>query len=305
MLSIGIIKLNDIKINSSKTNIKEQIEDIIYDDDIFKLHKVKSNQELQEYAHFTLNPDKKLTVTQHNFYEKRDYFYSAFYVDYLDIEDKENVKNINSFGSCIVSSVAVSDLYIVKNKLTYEIKENNVKTNFEYVDFEMYELIDVLTNLFHLDGVSINEDGEMKEYKYTENPMICLKNIQDYIYHEYEIYTKVLMVIVNTKENNNKLNEKATLIAGHPVRGSVYFALMNKAQSATEQYVPYFNLTIPMLNNILAIRSRDINITTNHTQSEYDYINFEKLLELDVEKHSSKTPKNATKIVGVLLNIKE
>jgi hypothetical protein len=80
MLSIGIIKLNDIKINSSKTNIKEQIEDIIYDDDIFKLHKVKSNQELQEYAHYTLNPDKKLTVTQHNFYEKRDYFYSAFYV---------------------------------------------------------------------------------------------------------------------------------------------------------------------------------------------------------------------------------
>jgi acetyl-CoA acetyltransferase len=81
--------------------------------------------------------------------------------------------------------------------------------------------------------------------------------------------------------------------------------VMNKAQSATEQYVPYFNLTIPMLNNILAIRSRDINITTNHTQNEYDYINFEKLLELDVEKHSSKTPKDATKIVGVLLNIKE
>jgi len=311
MLSIGIIKMNDIKINSSKSNIKEQIEDIIEDDSIFKIHKVKSAQEIQEFAHFTLNPDKKFAVTQHNFYEKKNYFYSAFYVDYEDTPDPQNEENqknakLNIFGSCIVAGMVVSDLYIVKNKLTYTINDNNkIKADYEYTNFELYELIDVLTNLFYLNGVCINENGEMKQYKYTENPLISLNNIHEYIYHEYEIYTKILMVIVNTTEKDNKLNEKATLIAGHPVRGTVYFGLYNKSQSITEKYSPYINLSIEMLNNILSIRSRDINLTINHTQGDNEYINFEKLLELEEARHSTKSINDPAKFIGTLLNIKE
>jgi len=186
-ITIGIIKLNDISINLTKTNIKEQIENIIEDD--FDIHTVKTPQEVYEYIYPLLSPNKDKEILQYNFYENKDFFYSGFFVE------SNNTKNI--FGSEIMSKNVTSNLYIVKHKLKYE---SNI--SFEYTNFEFFEIIDILTSMYFHQGIKILEDGSLIPYNYTQNPLIHFENIQDYIFHEFEVYTKVMMVIVNTKSQN-------------------------------------------------------------------------------------------------------
>jgi hypothetical protein len=146
-ITIGIIKLNDISINLTKTNIKEQIENIIEDDDNFDIHTVKTPQEVYEYIYPLLSPKKDKEILQYNFYENKDFFYSGFFVE------SNNTKNI--FGSEIMSKNVTSNLYIVKHKLKYE---SNISFEYSLNNSSVAKGLASISNI-HLNRLSLSYIG--------------------------------------------------------------------------------------------------------------------------------------------------
>jgi hypothetical protein len=122
-----------------------------------------------------------------------------------------------------------------------------------------------------------------------------------YVYHEYEIYTHVLMIIADTREINTKINIIGSFLAGNPVNGTIFIAMYKKPEY--NENPPYISLMIETLNNILSIRRRSTNLTTGMSRSEREYINFEKLLELENLKHIDKPLLDISQITGPLLNL--
>jgi hypothetical protein len=230
--------------------------------------------------------------------------------DKKKIEETRKKIKMNILGSQLSNQNVASALVIIKNNLTYEIKDNNVKTISKPTSIESTnELIDILTSVILKDGVVIKQDGTMQPYQYITNPLehliLTVPNYENiYRYHEYEIYTHVLIIIVNTTIETNKenLNKNATYLAGKPTFGDVFIGMYKKPDYNEAQ--PYSSISIPLLNKIINIRSKSTQITTNKTNAEHEYINFEKLLELDIDKHKNHATINIDTIDGVSLNIK-
>ena len=124
---------------------------------------------------------------------------------------------------------------------------------------------------------------------------------KNYVCHEYEVYTYIMIVIAGIREINEPLNEKATLLAGKPVNGNVCVAMYKKPEY--NEQPPYVGLSISTLENILKIRQKSSSLTTNMEKSHSDYVNFEKILELEYVKHGDIPGLNAVNISGELLNI--
>jgi hypothetical protein len=123
---------------------------------------------------------------------------------------------------------------------------------------------------------------------------------QNYVYHEYEVYTYIMMIVADTRQVTGPLNHQATLLAGNPVNGDVYVAIYRKPEYNEDP--PYMSLRLDVLCSILEIRKRSPTLTTGMQRSEREYVNFEKILELEIKKHESKPIRLATEIQGKLLN---
>jgi hypothetical protein len=122
-----------------------------------------------------------------------------------------------------------------------------------------------------------------------------------YVYHEYEIYTHVMIIIVDVRTTNT-LNKIATYLAGRPVHGTVFIAMYRKPEY--DEHPPYVSITQDILKQILSIRKKCTSLTTGVQRSDKEYINFEKLLELEINKHKELEDVDISKITGDSLNAK-
>lgn len=322
-----IVNLTNDRIDCDKINIREQIDDIFIDPDIIQFKEFSDEQSMYNLIYNSLgHPNKGVTAC--NIWENSEFLYAGYFIDLVDLIDTNNMVTdndneetlinkikeeqkkfkLNVFGSQITSQHVASTLVIIKNKLSYTITDNNVKTVIQPITISSArEMIDLLESIFVKDGVVIKTDGSMQSYSYIMNP---LENIMltdpnyslNYIYHEYEVYTHIMMIFVDVRENNKVLNEIATLLAGKPVYGDVLVALYRKPEY--DEHPPYSSLSINKLHSILNIRKRSPTLTTGLNRSEREYINFEKLLALENSKHIEKPIMTIEEIKGESLNIK-
>jgi hypothetical protein len=314
-----ILYLTDDIINTDNTNIREQITDIIEDPDNFGTISFSNHNNMIENISKTLNGSKGVTVC--NLWESRDVIYAGYYVDVVDLmnmtetdekkkEDLRKKIKLNLFGSQISGNNVASAMVIIKKSLTYEISNNNVKTNAIPVSIESVdELINIFESVIVKDGAIVKTDGSMQTYKYIANPlehfMLTVPNHADiYRYHEYEIYTHVIIIIVDTTVEPTKenLNRKGTQLSGKPTYGDIFIGMYKKPEYTVNP--PYIGLPIPLLNKILNIRSRSIDLTINKTNSNHEYINFEKLLDIEIKKYKNMSIIDADMISGDMLNLK-
>lgn len=299
-MSLAVFIKTDDQIDFDRINIREQIEDIMEDPNKFKFLDYKNDNEMYSIIYNYLDEAKGVTAC--GIWEDMNNIFIAYFVDVAECTDKK----INIIGSQFTSQHVVSNLIIVKNKLSYEINNNNVKTIMRSDTFTRLELLDMFDDLFLKTCIVINTSGEMGSFKYIMNPLehlMMTDNEYDkhYIYHEYEIYTHVMMIIVDIREINGQLNGMATLLAGKPVNGTVFVALYKKPEY--NENPPYVSLSIEVLNTILEIRSKSQIFTTGMIASQQEYVNFQKLLDLEKNKHSNKPSMKATEIKGELLNM--
>jgi hypothetical protein len=314
-MNAAILFMTDQQIDCNKTNIREQIEDILDDSDNFKMTQYTDNDNLFMLIHNTLSTEKTLNVTVCNVWENIGSLYEGYFVDIAEIENQDNQQDnknkdtkirLNEFSSQITSQHVTGALVIVKRSLEYLITENNVKTTTKPCSFSYNELLDILESKFIKNGIMIDVDGSIKSYKYIMNPIEHLiltdsDYSKNYVYHEYEVYTHVMVIFAKVNALDEKINEKASLLAGAPVNGSVHVVLYKKPEY--NESPPYVSLDPSLLESIFAIRSRGPSLTTGMEKSNGEYINFEKILDLETKKHANKPIIRVDEITGECLNV--
>lgn len=322
-----ILRLTDDRIDCDKTNIREQIEDILDDPNNVQFKEFTDENSMFNLIYTALGKHR-VGVTASNIWENKDFLYAGYFIDMIDMidhnsvhnEDEEimlkNLKeaqkkiNVHMFGSQITSQHVVSNLVIIKQKLSYTINDNNIKTKTTPMTINsLAEIINIFELLFKKEGLVIKTDGSIHSYTYIMNPIEHLMLTDNdyekhYVYHEYEVYTHVIMIVADTREINGGLNETATLLAGNPVNGDVFVALYRKPEY--NENPPYISLNKDRLSDILAIRQKSASLTTNfnNVSTEKEYINFEKLLELEKKKHEHLSTLSVSEMKGQLLNVK-
>jgi len=296
-----IINHFDGYVDYEKLNIKEQLDEIFDDDDNVSLDTCDQTSIFEMINKYV---DCKINVSVFNIWENKDYLYNAYYNDARDVANSK----INNFASQITGQPVTGKLVIIKHKLTYTIVKNNIKTDTTLDSIShISELVNVCYTIMHKDGIVITPDGVLNTYKYIINPIDYIiatdrDYTKHYVYHEYEIYTYILLIFADTRETEGKLNEKGTLLAGHPVNGPIHVALYKKP--LYNEQPPYASLSIDTLNMILNLRSKSPELTTGLTQTEKEYINFENLLHIECNRHSDKPQIDPTTVKGQLLNLK-
>lgn len=327
-----VIFNNDEQINCDKTNIREQIENIFDDPNVVGFCDFTDEMSMMGAIHRVLGePD--VGITGCNIYETRDVLYAAYFIDmteridYSKIQSNpnldENERNedivrqikeqqkdikINMFGSQITSQHVTSNMIIIKHKLDYEISGTNIKTvTFPSSINSMSEIMDVFENILVKTGYIIKTDGTIQPYQYIMNPiehiiMADSKYEEHYTYHEFEIYTHITMIVVDKRMLNHDLNIIGTYLAGHPVNGDIHVAFYRKPEY--DEHPPYVTIKRERLQDIIEIRKRSPSSTSGMQNTEKEYINFEKIIELEFSKHSSKPCIDVSKIQGESLNAK-
>ena len=304
-MELAIIYKNDESINFDNINIREQIDDIL--DTNIKFEEFSTEEEMFTLIHNALN-NPSVGVTVSNIWEDIDTIYAGYFIDIaeiIDYNDENKSKNIqlNVIGSQITSQHVTSNLVIVKKKLSYDIVDNNIKSSIKPDNLTYNQLLDTLEKVFIKEGIAIDPDDSMRIYKYITNPLEHLmltdpKYMEHYIYHEYEVYNHVLIIIVDLREKHGKYNQIASYLSGRPCNGTVFIGIYKKPDSKDNPL--YSSLSINILNKILTIRKKSTSLTTGMSPSENEYVNFEKLLDEEIKKHYFKPD---VIISGPLLNL--
>lgn len=312
----AIFYITNEYVDYNKLNIRKQIEDIMEDPNNFQLKEFNTNEEMFKIIHDSMN-DSNVCVSGYNIFETKNTIYVGYFISYdeyidhnkSDSEQTKHAKNttLNMFGTQITFNQVVSNLVIIKNNLEYTINGNNIITHSQADTITQYELIDIIEKIFIKNGIVVNIDESIDIYQYINNPFEHLiltdpEYEQHYIYHEYEVYTHVLIVIADVREKNGKINEKATLLCNKPIKGKVFVALYKKPNF--NENPPYINLNIERFNNILNIRKISANLTEGTTNTEREYVNFDKLLQLENDKYKNTPTLKISQINGECLNNK-
>ena len=316
-MKAAIFYRTDEHINCERTDIREQIENIIEDPDNFELKSFADEDSMLKLINTILGkPTVGVSVT--NVFDTKDTIYAGYFIDVAETTDNPLIEPDNNmskrekvlyniFGSQITAQQVTSNLIIVKKKLDYKIVDNKVQTTTTPTTITEYEMLNILEGIFVKDGIVLYSGAKKPIiYKYILNPLEHLmlsdpNHATNYVYHEYEVYNRIMMIIADTRELNGELNAMATLLAGKPVNGTVFVALYKKPQF--NESPPYISLTTDILDKIYNIRSKSPSYTTGMTQGHEEYVNFEKLLELEVDKYKDKPTNLPEAVNGESLNV--
>ena len=309
----------DNQIDCDRINLREQIEDIIDDPDNLQYKEYSDESSLFFLIHSTLG-ESKLGITACNIFENIDTVYVGYYIDITEVMAQEPIQNksdektiqkpnqnvkINIFASQLTSQHVTGNLIIVKYKLIYDVANNNIKTKTIAETLTQYELLNIFESIFIKEGVVINSSGCISQYRYIMNPLEHLmlsdpRYAEHYVYHEYEIYTHIMIIIADVREMHGSINKIGSLLAGNPVNGTIFIAMYKKPEFS--ELPPYVGISINQLKLIISLRQRSTTLTTGMTRSDKEYVNFEKLLELENKKHFDKPLLELNDITGELLN---
>jgi hypothetical protein len=335
-MKAAIIRITDLLVNCDNPNISRQIQDVMDDLDICEWVEFQDQEALNLLVVQTLmnsippealerstqdseasgddnHPRLRYNVgaTVSSIFECKNYLYVAYYVSLEDVlgEDatEENYKNskINKIGSQLCTASVASDLIIVKQDLSYEVKDLNVATSMSLGDLSEYALQSDLVTIFSHRGLIVDPSGNRSEYFYIQNP---LENIimtesdyeEHYRYHEYEVFNHQLTVFVDCRFNadNSNLNESVSEIVGAKVYGRALVALSRRPEF--NENPSFAHLTDDRFDSIHYLRRRSPDTTAYVAKSEKVYMNFDKILDLARNRYSSIDVRSIDSLTEVL-----
>jgi hypothetical protein len=318
-MKAGIIYKTDISIMCDRTNILEQVKDMLDDSDIFSIFDFSNEENLFSVIHSEL---ARPGVTSCNIYEVDNILFVGYFIDMVDVLDYTNSADftedkmkthlineykrikLNVFASQISAQHVSGSMIIVKYIINYDQDNNGkiINSTMTPTTTSQYELEIILSNIIHKTGVFVTDDGSINEYSYIANP---LENLifddplysTHYSIHDFEMYSNVLSVVVDTRlnETNSKLNVISSLITRSKVYGTAYFSMYRKPTNSESPC--YFNLSVPRFNGIYEIRSVSPESTCNHVFDNKEYILFDKLIEYEkkrlmIKSKSTNDPNN-------------
>ena len=230
-MKLCIINKTNQYVNYDKKNIAEQIKTIIDDDDVLSFDEFDTEESMHKlickYLHLDENNPE---ITAMNMWEDKYTIFVAYFVEKMNA-------NLNEFMSQILSVPVASNVVICKMKLSYKIDGNNIACNMNPDTLSIYEINEIILNLYVKNGLIVETNGNTRQYKYITEPfeelMLTEKDYEKYYrYHEFEMYTNVIRVIIDTRlnEKTDSCNEAVSWLCGKRVYGPVYVSMYKKPE---------------------------------------------------------------------------
>lgn len=321
MISYGVIRKTDDCVDYKMTNIRGQIEDILDDPNIYQELKLKSdtNQNMERNLLDFISKEimeksgkGKITLSSYKIIENKNNILVGYFIDKheelygkseKEIEEIKNnfdKKDLNSFGSQLTSTNTVSDLYLVKYSLKYTIDKKNIKTEKIMQSLQRHDLENSLFKVFVKTGYILNCDNTLSTYDYIEHPIehliITDKEWQkNYRIHEYEVYNRVIILIVDIREKNT-LNLNASCLSGIKTCGTAFVGMFEKSIDDENTYV---DTSKDIMERLIKIRGANKTRTENFSIVDNDeYINFENLVEQESLNLPNRTSYDDSKLLN-------
>lgn len=137
----------------------------------------------------------------------------------------------------------------------------------------------VNSNLFY-NGVriNVNDNGEnsIENFIYVKSPLeiIDTDKILNYRYHEIDLSSRILMVFIELKPENNFKNKIGSMFFNNPVVGNVIFALRKKNQDIRFDHHLFIDINNMLLEKIAIIYNYNSdNYELQKEDGTKDYIN--------------------------------
>lgn len=310
-MKIGVIKNTDFVVDyQRKSDILEQIENAINDDDVFFMEDLRNENSLLEFITKTLKEsllntgidlkkkDDKWNInsTVANMTEKDDYIYVVYYVTLEDAlgktaitKEEYNNNKINKFASQLLSAHIVSDLIITKQKMRHDPNNSVNPYSLELHSIVEYVLVRDIVSIFLHRALIIHPSGDTQEYYYVHNPLdeqifAGVDFESKYRSYEYETFNHFITLFVDITcpvDDPREKNVVASQIANAKIYGDVLISLTKKPEFKDDPV--FVDLTDYRFQAIRFLRSRSPDILT--LTDDMMYANLDRLLENAKNKH--------------------
>ena len=295
-MQLIVVKDTDRSVDCNLSNIEEQLDQILEDQDIIECKKFNNINEMVEIIGSYFEENSDVVVYGLNDIDEHNNVIIGYFLDTL-VQDESKVKNIkcNQFASQIITQTecVTGPFIIVKMSMDKErpeeIEENNFSKLFNGFpqDLHLCELRDIILNIYIKVGIVLETDGSMSTYTYTHCPIEPIMKIDQeyekhYKYDEYEIYNSVLIMIVKLDESEQDLiNKNASYLANKIIKNRVFIGLYKKP--FYNESAQYKSLSIETMEKICHLRAIYKGNTPQPMDDIASFISLTKIIDREYE----------------------
>jgi hypothetical protein len=217
-----------ISVDRGNEKIKEEIEEIVEDDEIIKFHKMNiANEEFIKVINDNIGSEVdaiKIFVGNN--------FYQAIFVCLSNVQKHISPK-INMLGSQITNGILTeSPVMIFKYKVLSD-------TKIEFDNLTHTDVISILEDKFFHYGVVLRDNNAVETYMYQQNMLdnVMYKYGIQYVEDNYQtddIELGDMVFKIGYNKNSLHINEKLSKIVGKNVNGDVFCSLCYKQDHMKE-----------------------------------------------------------------------
>lgn len=248
-----------IDVNRSQDQIKEDIEDMIDDEDYVEFYTMNNHTDLLQCISDHVTPSSNLVTGTKTYISGK--LYQSIFDALPNTVDQSNAK-INKLGSQFTDGILTENpVMIIKNNIISD-------TEVELISISKHEVITLLKDKFIKNGIVYKPNGECDVYSYTQNHLdnLMYKFGQDYVlnnfqYDEMEIGDMVFIIASNKTETTE--NSVMSKIVGKPVKGDVFCSLYTKSDHIKDS--TYISLDKNTFNKIIyLLQEKDFDPTDDN-----------------------------------------
>lgn len=233
-----------IDFNKPEEAIKEDIEELLDDEDIVTFHTLESEEEFLLAIKKHINPDSGMVTGTKTFIG--DVLYQTIFEELSNVVE-HSVESLNKLGCQFSDGRKTSKpIIVIKNKILEDDKVS-------FDNITMTDLDSILRSKFFKKGVIYKENGAQEPYTYSQNHLdnIMLRYGEDFVnknfqYDELEFGDMIFIVAFN--KNAGYINKRMTKIVGQDVYGDAYCSLYYKTDHI--KAASYISMSVEMFSKI-------------------------------------------------------
>jgi len=231
-ITFAVVKITSmyIDVNRGQDKIKDDIEEIVDDDEYVEFHTMENQDQLLECIAKHINPPGN-TVTGTKTYLNGKLFQSVF--DALsNTIDQSNTK-LNKLGTQFADGIPTErEVILIKNNIISD-------TVVELTSINKLEVRNLLEDKFIKQGIVYKADTSHEIYTYSQNHLDNLmhKFGQDYVlnnFHYDEMEIGDMIFTISSNKNDTDENTLMSKIVGKNVTGNTFCSLYMKGDHTRE-----------------------------------------------------------------------
>lgn len=275
-ITFAVVKITSmyVDVNRGQEKIKDDIEEIIDDEDYIEFHTMENQDKFLECITKHINPPGN-TVTGTKTYLDGKLFQSVF--DALsNTIDQSNTK-LNKLGTQFADGIPTErEVILIKNNIISD-------TEVELTSISKLEVQRLLEDKFIKNGIVYKANKSCESYTYSQNHLDNLmhKYGQDYVLNNFqydEMEIGDMIFTISSNKNETEENLLMSKIVGKNVAGDTFCSLYMKGDHTKEAV--YISLNKDIFDKIIyLLQCSDFDPTDDNTFENLNNENAERVMD--------------------------